>query len=368
MLVGYLLSGFTGHITAAQITGLLALPVFALPSVAHISYAFDLSMLIPFAVSGLAAAMSTTAVITTYQRLNDADWVRPEMKSISGGIFGDGIAATVAGLLGTYGLVVSTANVGLVAATGVASRRIAYVVAALLALAAFQPTMVGVLTIMPPPVMASALLFTAVFIMIGGVQIIVSRVLDPRRTLVIGMGMMAFFAESVFPNAFKNVPHWVEPFVGTPLVLATIVALGLNLIFRLGIRRTVEMTIEPRAFDLQEVVNFIERAAGAWGARRDVINRVEFAAQQAVEAVAEYGEAKGPIKLSVSYDEFDIDAKLAYDGVALVIPKRPPSEEELLETAEGPRHLAGFLIGQQADRVSFQSEGGKTVLDLHFRH
>jgi NCS2 family nucleobase:cation symporter-2 len=368
MLVGYLSSGFTGHITAAQITGLLALPVFALPSVAHISYAFDLSMLIPFAVSGLAAAMSTTAVITTYQRLNDADWVRPEMKSISGGIFGDGIAATVAGLLGTYGLVVSTANVGLVAATGVASRRIAYVVAALLALGAFQPTMVGILTIMPPPVMAAALLFTAVFIMIGGVQIIVSRVLDPRRTLVIGMGMMAFFAESVFPNAFKNVPHWVEPFVGTPLVLATIVALGLNLIFRLGIRRTVEMTIEPRSADLQEVVNFIERAAGGWGARRDVINRVEFAAQQSVEAVVEYTEAKGPIRLSASYDEFDIDVKLAYEGIPLVIPRRPPSEEELLESAEGPRLLAGFLVGRQADRVSVQSEGGRTVLDLHFRH
>ena len=65
----------------------------------------------------------------------------------------------MAGLLGTYGLTVSTANVGLVAATGVASRRIAFVVAALLMVAAFQPTFVGILTIMPPPVMASALLF-----------------------------------------------------------------------------------------------------------------------------------------------------------------------------------------------------------------
>jgi NCS2 family nucleobase:cation symporter-2 len=368
MLVGYLLSGVTGHITGDQITAVLALPLFALPSVGHISYAFDWSMLIPFAVSALAAAMSTTAVITTYQRLNDAEWVRPEPKSISGGIFGDGIAASVAGLLGTYGLVVSTANVGLVAATGVASRRIAYVVAALLALGAFQPTMVGVLTIMPPPVMAAALLFTAVFIMIGGVQIIVSRVLDPRRTLVIGMGLMAFFAESVFPNAFKNVPPWAEPFVGTPLVLATIVALGLNLIFRIGIRRTVEMAINPRALDLQDVVNFIERAGGTWGARRDVINRVEYAAQQAVEAVAEYCDVKGPIKLAVSYDEFDIDLKLAYEGIPLEIHKRPPSEEELLETEEGPRHLAGFLVGRQADRVALQGEAGRTVLDLHFRH
>ena len=66
----------------------------------------------PFAVTGLAAAMSATAVVTTYQRLTDADWVRPDMPSISRGVFGDGIAAVVSGLLGTYGLTISTANVG----------------------------------------------------------------------------------------------------------------------------------------------------------------------------------------------------------------------------------------------------------------
>ncbi len=244
------------------------------------------------------------------------------MNSISGGIFADGISAFVAGLLGTYGLTVSTANVGLVAATGVASRRIAFVVGALLALAAFQPTMVGILTIMPPPVMAAALMFTAVFIMIGGVQIIVTRVLDARRTLVIGLGMMAFFAESVFPNAFKNVPHWAEAFVSTPLVLATIVALGLNLVFRLGIRRTVEMTIDPQTMVLQEVVNFIELVAGAWGARRDVINRVEFAAQHAVDAVlSSVLSFQGtPPAFSVKRDL--LDANMGSDPTPIDSPRR----------------------------------------------
>ena len=95
---------------------------------------------------------------------------------------------------------------GLVAATGVASRVIAFAVAALLVLAALQPTLIGILTIMPRPVMASALLFTAVFIMIGGVQIISTRVLDGRRTLVIGMGIMSFVAVSVYPAAFTGAP------------------------------------------------------------------------------------------------------------------------------------------------------------------
>ena len=68
-----------------------------------------------------------------------------------------------------------------------------------------RPTLIGILTIMPRPVMASAMLFTAVFILIGGVQIISSRILDGRRTLVIGMGMMAFIMVSVFPGTFAGV-------------------------------------------------------------------------------------------------------------------------------------------------------------------
>ncbi len=368
MVVGYGLSGITGEITGAKFRAVLDQPLLALPSFSHLSWAFDWSMTIPFAVTGLAAAMSTTAVVTTYQRLTDADWVRPDGGSIAGGIFGDGIAAVVAGLLGTYGLTLSTANVGLVAATGVASRRIAFVIAAVLTLAAFQPTLIGVLTIMPAPVMAAALLFTAVFIMIGGVQIISTRVLDPRRTLVIGAGMMAFFMVSVVPTAFADVPRWVRPLVTSPLVLATLVALSLNLLFRLGIRRTVTMSVDPATVALQDVANFIERAAGAWGARRDVVTRVEFAVQQAVEAIIEFCHVKGPIALAMSYDEFDIDAKLAYEGIPLELPNWAPSQEDLLESEDGSRRLAGFLVRRQADHAQSAAGDGATVLNLHFKH
>ena len=368
MAVGYGLAGFTGQITHAQFHAVLALPIFALPSLSHVAWSFRASMIIPFAVTGLAAAMSATAVVTTYQRLTDAEWVRPDINSIGGGIFGDGIAAVVAGLLGTYGLTISTANVGLVAATGVASRRIGFVIAAILAVAAFQPTFVGLLIIMPPPVMAAPLLFTAVFIMISGIQIISSRILDARRTLVIGAGLMSFFMVAVSPRAFAGVPHWLAPVATSGLVLATLVALFLNLLFRIGIRRTVTLAIDPKAPALEDIANFIERAAGAWGARRDVVTRVGFAVQQAVEAIIEFCDVTGPVALAMSYDEFDIDATLTYDGVSLDLPEWPPSQEEVLESEEGARRLSGFLVRRQTDRARSALERGTAVLRLHFKH
>jgi xanthine permease XanP len=368
MIVGYIAAASTGLLTLADFQSVLAQPLVALPTFAHVSFAFDPELIIPFAVSGLAAAMGVTAVIATYQRLTDADWVRPEMNSIRGGILGDGIATAVAGLIGTYGQTVSTANVGLVAATGVSSRHIAFVIAAILAAGAFVPGFVAVLAIMPPPVMASAMLFTAVFIMISGVQIIATRALDARRTLVIGMGMMAFFVVSIFPAAFSGVPHWLQPLVNSPLVLGTLVALVLNLVFRLGIRRKVTMSIDPSAPGYQEVANFVERNAAIWGARRDVATRVEFAVQQAAEAIVEHCQPSGPIAVEIGYDEFDIDVTLTYRGTPLELTGQLPTHDEILESEEGARRLAAFLIVQRSDKVQAELAEGVATLALHFRH
>ena len=368
MALGYVVSGFTGHITSAAIDEVLNQPLLAWPSIGHLSWAFDSSMVIPFVVTGLAAAMSATAVVTTYQRLTDAEWVRPDARSIAGGILGDGIAAIVAGLLGTHGMTLSSPSVGIVAATGVASRRIAFAMAGILVLTSFLPSLVGVLTIMPAPVMAAAMLFTAFFVMIGGIQIVATRVLDSRRTIVVGAGTMSFLAVSVFPKAFAGVPHWAQPLTTSPLVLATIVALLLNLVFRIGIRRSVGLSVQPDAVVPADVERFIERAGGAWGARRDVITRVEWAVQQALDALVQHGRIDGPIELLVSYDEFDIDARIAYTGLMLELPERPPTHDELLDGEEGLRRMAGFLVRGQADRVYVTAEHGRSVLHLHFKH
>ena len=93
MAVGYVVGGATGMLTLARCQRGAEPPLFAIPTVSHLSWSFDWALIVPFAVTGLAAAMSATAVVTTYQRLTDADWVRPDMTSISRGIFGDGIAA-----------------------------------------------------------------------------------------------------------------------------------------------------------------------------------------------------------------------------------------------------------------------------------
>jgi xanthine permease XanP len=368
MVSGYFVSGFVGLLTLHDLGSLRDRPLFVVPHLSDVTWRFEWSLVVPFAVTGLAAAMNSTAVLTTYQRLTDAEWVRPDMNSIGRGILGDGIAAIVAGLLGTYGLTVSSANVGLVAATGVASRVIGFAIALMLAVVALQPMLIGAFAIMPRPVMAAAMIFTAVFIMISGVQIISSRVLDGRRTLVVGMGVLSFYAVTVNPGAFANAPNWAQPLVTSPLVLATLVTLLLNSIFRIGIRRKVEIIVDPTSPDAMEITNFIERNAGIWGARRDVISRIEFAVQQTVDSIVDLCDSGGAIRLEIGFDEFVIDVVISYKGNALEFPERQPSHEEIIELEEGHRRLAGFLIRSYADRIRASERDDQINVHLHFDH
>ena len=128
------------------------------------------------------------------------------------------------------------------------------------------------------------------------------------------------------------------------------------------------MSVDPAKPDYEEVSNFVERNAAVWGARRDVVTRVAFAVTQGVEAIVEHCRPNGPIAVEIGYDEFDIDVTLTYRGALLELTGQLPTQDEILESEEGVRRLAAFLIMQRSDKVKASASAGVATLGLHFRH
>ena len=215
--------------------------------------------------------------------------------------------------------------------------------------------------------MASALLFTAVFIMISGVQIISTRVLDSRRTLVIGMGMMAFFVVSIFPSVFSGVPQWAQPPLSSPLVLATLVALGLNLLFRLGIRRKVAMSVDPAALDYpRSPISFSSTRQSGGAARRRHPCRIRRATGggggRRLLPAGRTDRHRDRLRPVRHRRDVDLSRRpLELTGVL-------PTHDEILASEEGARRLAAFLIRQRSDKVQASANDGVAALGLHFRH
>jgi NCS2 family nucleobase:cation symporter-2 len=368
MVTGYATAAATGDLTAQELQAVAAAAWVSIPRAGHLAWTFDPALAVPFAVAALAASLKTAANVTSCQRMNDADWVRPELGTITGGVVAEGLGSAAGGLLGSVGLNTSSGAVGLASATGVASRHVAYAAGGFMLLLAVTPKAAAIFAVMPPPVTGAALLFSSAFFLVSGVQILASRMLDARRTIVIGLSFMVGLAADLHPQAAAAAPTALRPFVSSSLILGTLSALLLNAVFRLGIRRTERLAVPPDGLDPEAVDRFMERQGGLWGARRDVVDRARFSLVQSLETIIESCAPRGPIDVEASFDEFRLDLRLSYDGPPLELPDRRPTAEEVMESDEGQRRLAGYLLRHHADRVQAGRRAGRSTLHFHFQH
>ena len=368
MVVGYAAAVANGALTAADLQTMQSAPLVSPPGLASHGWSWDASLAIPFAVAALANCVRTIGDVTICQKINDADWVRPHMRSISGGALANGVTNILGGIIGAHGVSTYTSSVGLAAATGVTSRQVGYAVGGIFIVLAFMPKASAVFLVMPPPVIGAATLFTSAIIFINGLQIITSRLLDARRTFVIGLAFMAAMAIELYPSFFDALPTATNAFFGSSLVLGTVTALLLNLVFRIGVRRTQKLVVDPHHVDPAAIDAFMETHGGAWGARRDVIDRASFDLAQSIETIVDSGIAPGPLEIEASFDEFSLDLRLSYDGPPLELPEVRPSNEEIMASEEGARRLAGFMLRRYADRVQAAHKAGRSTIMFHFDH
>jgi xanthine permease XanP len=368
LTTGYIAAGFAGLIGSSQLSVVEQASWIGLPDFSAISWSFDVTLAAAFAIACVAAAMKAVGTITVCQRMNDADWVRPDMRSAMRGVLADGATTALAGLAGAVGTNTSTPSAGLAAATGVASRKVAYAVGAMFLVLGFLPKLPAVLAVMPRPVIVAALMFVVAFIIINGLQVMSSRMLDARRTLVIGLSIVAGTAVEVFPTLAATAPKALSPIIGSSLVFSTLIALVLNLLFRLGVRKTLTIHLETSNWNLSQVDDMLRKQGATWGARADVITHASWAICQVVEAVADNCWRAGPLAIEVCFDEFNLDVTMSYEGELLEFPEQRPSEDEIVHGDDGVRRLAGYMLRHIADRARSEMHGARALLKFHFDH
>ena len=149
-------------------------------------------------------------------------------------------------------------------------------------------------------------------------------------------------------------------------MLGTFVGFGLNALFRIGSRRRAVLSIDPQAIDFAAIQSFVEGRGAAWGARRDVVARANYAAQQLVEVIADACRPYGPVVLSGSFDEFDLVLDARYAGEPLALPERRPTPDEIVEGDDGARLLVGFPLRHKADKSSSVRRGDGCLVQFFF--
>jgi NCS2 family nucleobase:cation symporter-2 len=306
--------------------------------------------------------------LTMCQKLNYRDWVRPDFITIRRGVFADGLGTVLAALIGSVGGNTYSTCVGLSSATQITSRRIGvYIGLVLIGMAAF-PIFPAILISVPKSIMGAALVFTACFVLINGLKIVMDRMLDSRRILVIGLALTLSISRNVIPDFYAQLPQPIQPFVASDLVIGVIAALVLNAIFRIGIRQRESISIMPSAQAIEQVQHFLEEQGARWSARRDVMARAIFGTAQTLEVVFDQDQESHPVVVEAVFDEYNLDISLTYEGEPIELSDKRPSDQEIRESEVGTSKLAGYLIRRNADRVNVIHTAAHATVKLHFEH
>jgi len=369
MVFGYICAFLLGVLHAPHIEVFRQAPLVAFPDLEYFGWSFDFFLLVPFLIAIICSSLKSVGDITTCQKINDVEWKRPDMKNIGGGILSDGLSAIVSGLVGGMGQSTSSSNVGLSIGTGATSRRIAFAAGGILITLALFPKLAAVFVIMPKPVMGAALIYAVSFMIVAGIQIIMSRMLDARRIFVVGIPLIFGLSVDALPELYENIHHpWLQPIFSSSLFLATVLVIILNLIFRIGIAKRQQLILEPGVDSSEKIFTFMEKQGSAWGARKEVIYRAISAMNEFFESVSTLGLTKGKIKADVSFDEFNLDIDLRYDGMQMEFPSMRPTETDLLRDEKATVKLSGFIITQYVDTVKSDLKDGLCRVQFHFDH
>lgn len=77
---------------------------------------------------------------------------------------------------------------------------------------------------------------------------------------------------------------------------------------------------------------------------------------------------RGPLEIAASFDEFRLEVRISWAGAPLPLPATRPTNAEIMESDEGQRSLAGFLVRRLADRVQSTHANGRAVVLFSFDH
>lgn len=366
--VGCVTALLAGVLDLQRLVTAVSGPLVSLPSPAFAHWAFDATLVPVFLIASLASALKAVGDLTLCQKINDAEWKRTDVGSVSGGVLAGSIGNFFAGLIGAPGQSTFSSSVGMSLATGATSRAIALPCGIILIGLAFLPKLAGIFTAIPEPVIGAMLVYIASYMILSGIQLLISRMLDARRIFVIGLSMIFGLGVDVVPGLYASVPPAFASIFSSSLSLSTVLVVLLNLASRIGIVKRQTLEVRPGIDGSAEIVNFMYASGSAWGARPDVIQRATAAINEFVELAAAQALATGPVQIEVRFDEFNLDVALRYPGRLMAFPQSRPSADAVVEDDTALADLAGYLIRRYADRIQFDESGGNCQVQLHFDH
>lgn len=371
LVAGTLIAAWFGMIPADVLEDIAETPWLRLPEATRIGWQFDPELIGLYTLMGLSMVLMSLGTQTVAQRALDADWHIPDLRAYARGVRAEGVVHMLGSFLGAMPQSASGGAVGLATSAGCTSRYLGYWVAGALVFMALCSKLIVLWFVVPAPVIAALMLYLGALLIATGLRLIASRMLDNRRSMAIGLGLMVGVANQYIVTGLAESMPGLSGFMRVAGGLnGVLVALLLTLVFRIGATARTRRSFVIEATTPDDLSRFMEDQGRLWGARRDSVLRVRQVVWEAFDLLAHSGHiVSTPPRLEVHtrFDDYALRVRFVYEGQPLPSAgSAPPSSDDMLDDPEAAARLSSYLIGRLARRVQISERDGRSYLDLYF--
>lgn len=316
------------------------------------------------ALFSVMSGVYSMGVILNTDRLDDVEWSKPELRQVSRGVAVMGFSNVLSGIIGGSYLGMSSTSTALAFATGVTSRLVGVAAGIVLIAFSFSSKLMATVMAMPDPVLGGVLAFIASYLIVSGAQLALTRMLSPRRMIVIGIPVSLGIAVVAVPGLTAGLTGSAAAIANSPYIVAAILVLILNAAARIGVAQTTSRTFLPSDNWNEQVSHLLNHLSGAWGLPQKSVLSVKTVLLEVEDLIL--NSSSGPIEVVASYDELKLNIKFIYSGLPIVFPDKMPTAEQMLEEPDGVRRMSAWLVRGLSNRCTSFKKAGREGLALHF--
>lgn len=190
---------------------------------------FDLSSIALMIVISIVSMVESTGV---YFALGDITGQTVTEERLKKGYRAEGLAVILGGIFNTFPYTGFSQNVGLVQLSGIKTRRPIYFSAFFLIALGLLPKAGAIAQIIPEPVLGGGMLVMFGMVAVQGMRML-SKVnfANDKNLLIIAVSIGFGLGFNIMPSLFSKLPETLQMFTGNGIVMSSITAIVLNLLF-----------------------------------------------------------------------------------------------------------------------------------------
>ncbi|MBS4172917.1 nucleobase:cation symporter-2 family protein [Bacillus sp. FJAT-49736] len=196
---------------------------------------FHASAIISMVLVSIVSMIESTGV---FFALGDIVGKKIDGKDVKLGLRSEGLAQVIGGIFQAFPYTTYSQNVGLVALTGVKSRKVVFSACIIIMALGLLPKVAALTTIIPNPVLGGAMIPMFGMVVASGIrqlsQVDFNRI---ENMFIIASSISIGVGVSIAPDVISKLPESIRLILGSGIVSGSIVAIILNLLFN-GLKGT----------------------------------------------------------------------------------------------------------------------------------